>query len=97
LTLSFFEEAAAELRHAFAWYATRNVDAAARFGAEVRRIIDVIIEAPDRWPRDRRGFRKMLCARFPYSIVYRWDPANVTIVVVAIAHQHRRANYWSKR
>ncbi|MBC8071740.1 MAG: hypothetical protein IAG13_25670 [Deltaproteobacteria bacterium] len=60
-------------------------------------MLDAIVEAPGRWPAGRRGFRKMVCTRFPYSIVYRWDVAAGTVVVVAIAHQHRRANYWSKR
>jgi toxin ParE2 len=33
--------------------------------------------------------------RFPYSVVYTQDGAD--ILVLAIAHQHRKPNYWKTR
>ncbi|MEW6688102.1 MAG: type II toxin-antitoxin system RelE/ParE family toxin [Pseudomonadota bacterium] len=39
--------------------------------------------------------RRVLVARFPYSIVYRHDPD--FILIVAVAHQRRRPGYWRGR
>lgn len=97
MKLAFLAEAQDELRNAYAWYAERNPDAAVRFALEVRRVVDAITGAPGRWPAGRRGFRKMLCTGFPYSVVYRWDQTASIVVVAAVAHQHRRANYWGRR
>jgi len=36
-----------------------------------------------------------LFARFPYSLIYGIDEN--TIVVIAIAHQHRQLRYWADR
>jgi plasmid stabilization system protein ParE len=39
--------------------------------------------------------RRFLFARFPYSLIYGID--HETIVVIAVAHQHRRPRYWADR
>ncbi|MFB3820344.1 MAG: type II toxin-antitoxin system RelE/ParE family toxin, partial [Candidatus Methylomirabilales bacterium] len=39
--------------------------------------------------------RRVVVARFPYSIVYREDAES--IVIVAVAHQRRRPGYWRGR
>jgi len=39
--------------------------------------------------------RRTLIARFPYSVVYGID--NETIVVIAVAHSHRKPGYWIDR
>ena len=39
--------------------------------------------------------RRFLFARFPYSLIYGID--HETIVVIAVAHQHREPRYWADR
>jgi len=39
--------------------------------------------------------RRFLFTRFPYSFVYGIDEE--TIVVIAVAHQRRKPDYWSDR
>ena len=38
------------------------------------------------------GFRKRIVFGFPYSVIYRvWEDY---VYLVAVAHQHRRPDYW---
>jgi len=39
--------------------------------------------------------RRFLFTRFPYSLFYGVDEE--TIVVIAVAHQHRKPDYWADR
>ena len=41
------------------------------------------------------GFRRILLRRFPFSIIYAIEVAD--IVVVAVAHQRRAPDYWKGR
>ncbi len=55
----------------------------------------VIAEAPGRWRKIRHDNRKRNFDRFPYAIVYSYDPQ--TIYVKAVMHLHRRPFYWKFR
>jgi len=57
--------------------------------------LDLVREAPDRWPLFRRGLRRYVLSAFPYSIVYRVTSG--TVDVYAVAHAKRRIFYWRKR
>jgi toxin ParE1/3/4 len=89
------EAASLELEAAFDWYLQRSEQAAARFAAELDRAIANIVEGPHRWPEGLYGTRKFLLQRFPFIVVYR--ELTSTIQVVAVAHGHRRPNYWRTR
>jgi len=39
--------------------------------------------------------RRCRLHRFPYSVIYTQDGAD--ILVLAVAHQHRKPGYWRKR
>lgn len=43
------------------------------------------------------GTRRCLIAKFPYGIIYDFSPEHDEIVIVAIAHLHRRPDYWVSR
>jgi plasmid stabilization system protein ParE len=88
-------KAVAEAREAVKWYRERSQAAADSFVAEMDHAIERIIEAPDRWPPCIGGTRRYLLHRFPFSIVYRKQgPA---IQVIAVAHGHRKPDYWKTR
>lgn len=53
-----------------------------------------IVSAPQRWPVKGR-WRLYYLRQFPYVIAYR--EAGELIQIGAVAHQHRRPNYWSRR
>ena len=94
-SVEFLEEASAEYEDAFGWYFARSESSAAKFAQELAQAIDIIAEAPQRWPAGQHGTRKFLLDRFPFAVVYRELPS--TIQVVAVAHGHRRPGYWKTR
>ncbi len=54
-----------------------------------------IAQNPERWPIIDSNIRRRLLPRFPYGLLYRVDPDEV--VILAVAHLHRRPWYWVKR
>ena len=88
-------EAEQEFREAFLWYFERSPIAADAFRSLVFEAIDGLADRADMWPADEDGIHFYLLTRFPYTIWY--DVADATASVLAVAHQHRRPNYWKKR
>ena len=88
-------EAIAEARVAFRWYRDRSETAAEAFLAELDRAIDLISEAPMRWPAYVHRTRRFLLRRFPFVVVYR--EVGETIQVIAVAHGRRKPGYWKER
>src|SRR5688572_28140462 len=95
LELEILPAATAEAKRAKAWYAARSADAAVAFEAELRSAVERIRADPERWPVYLRGTRRVLLHTFPYLVVYRLLANKV--LIVAIAHAHRRAGYWKSR
>ena len=88
-------EAEQEFREAFLWYFERSPIAADAFRAEVLDAIDSLADRADLWPADGDGIRFHVLDRFPYTV--RYDLSGPLATVLAIAHQHRRPNYWRTR
>lgn len=88
-------EAEAELEEAALIYEARMAGLGKSFAANVERTIALVREYPEAGAIDGPGRRRMVVARFPYSVVYR--QAADMIVVVAVAHQRRRPGYWRRR
>jgi plasmid stabilization system protein ParE len=84
-----------EFREAILHYKTVDRELAVRFRNEVHRVIRRIIADPTLWRERAGGFRRVNCPVFPYHLAYiiRTD----LIIIVAIAHGHRRPNYWKNR
>jgi toxin ParE1/3/4 len=89
--------AQAEFLAAVRWYAARSPAAARRFVQAVHDGLVAVAEAPEAWPQRglRADVRTLVLARFPFSIVYRDDAAEIR--VLAIAHAKRRPGYWTRR
>lgn len=87
--------AEAELQNAAAWYDERSPGLGLRFVTAVRRKLDEVLEAPQRWPL-AAGSRRVLMGRFPYALVYR-EVSDDLIEIVAVAHLKRRTGYWTGR
>jgi len=88
-------EAIAEGREARNWYRERSHDVEERFRLALRRAIQGVLEAPERWPPDDDGLRSSRVAGFPYRVIY-WTDGEYSLVV-AIAHTKRRPGYWKGR
>ena len=88
-------EAEQEIREAFLWYFERSPIAADAFRSLVFEAIDGLADRADMWPVDEDGIHFFVLSRFPYTL--RYDLVGTTASVLAVAHQHRRPNYWKKR
>ena len=70
-----------------------------RRSPRVREEIDAAVAAIEQnaeaWPLYVHGTRHYLLRRYPFSVVYRIEDA--TILIVAVAHGHRRPGYWASR
>jgi plasmid stabilization system protein ParE len=93
--LRFFEEAGDELEDARHWYRERSEQAETAFLRELDHAIQVVMDAPGRWPSYLAGTRRYVFPTFPYSLIYFVETD--TIHVAAIAHQQRRPGYWRNR
>ncbi len=86
-----FLEAEAEIIANERWYAQRSPAVAEAFIAEVDGAVAGIGESPETWPRYRRGTRRFVLRRFPFSVVYRIE--DDVVYVVAVAHAKQRPEY----
>jgi len=93
--VEFHEEAALEFLAAVDWYLARSELVASRFAQQVTHAVQLIAQAPQRWPSYSHGTRKFVLRRFPFLVVYR-ELATV-IQILAVAHAHRRPGYWKTR
>jgi toxin ParE1/3/4 len=95
MLVSFHPRARDEVEEAQAWYEERSLFAAAGFLQELSRAVRHIQEAPDRYPIALHGTRRVVLERFPFNVFYRLSVNEV--VIVAVAHQKRRPDYWADR
>jgi len=88
-------EAETELWEAALYYEEQQGGLGTEFIHEVRMGLQMIQRAPEMWPVKARGMRRYHIARFPFLVHYRIEPER--ILVVAIAHGHRKPGYWTER
>lgn len=96
--LRWLPAAAADLERAADCYRLQDDGAAlaARFERAVTRELEHVARAPERWPVIRGHYRqKVFVGPFPYLLIYR--VAAGVVIVVAVAHQHRRPGHWAGR
>jgi plasmid stabilization system protein ParE len=88
----FSKLASLELEDTIAFYETEQAGLGFRFKEEIKSSILRIKEHPEAWSIERGEIRKALLHRFPYKILYAIEKEK--IIILAIAHQHRKPNYW---
>ncbi len=96
MEVRFHRLAAREFREAQKWYESRRTGLSGDFVTEVDRALERITSHPERWPIYRNRFRRVRLGRFPYSIFYSLEKADL-ILVLAVAHVRRRPDYWLRR
>jgi toxin ParE1/3/4 len=92
--LRFSRAARDDLRHGALWYEEAREGLGARFAADVRKAVDLILRAPERWPV-RKGTHRYVLRRFPYTIAYRM--AADEVVILAVAHHRLEPGAWEGR
>jgi plasmid stabilization system protein ParE len=84
-----------ELKDATEFYELEVAGLGKRFQMEVKQGIRRICEYPLVWTKERGDIRKYILHKFPYKILYSIEEGY--IYIIAIAHGHRRPNYWVDR
>ena len=65
------------------------------FITEVEKVIGVLSDQPEIGQKVGGEFRRIILARFPYSLIYGIESDRIW--VVAVAHHRRRPGYWQGR
>jgi plasmid stabilization system protein ParE len=100
MELELHDAAVLELEGAYDWYLERDERVAAACLEAVRVVVERAARLPSSGPlvpgipADRQ-VRRFGLAGFPYSVYV--APAGDAMIVVAVAHEHRRPGYWHNR
>ena len=77
------------------WYEDRRPGLGIEFGASVETTLEVIEQAPERFPVALRDIRKARVPRFPYVVYY--VLLSDVVSVIAIIHGRRSPRRWQAR
>jgi len=91
----FSKYAKQELEDAVHYYELEYTGLGKRFREEVRMAALRIAEYPQAWSAEQGDVRKCLLHKFPYKLLYSIEEDHV--FVIAVAHQHRKPDYWVER
>ena len=95
MNIRFLTMAETEVDDAVSWYQEQTEDQSLNFLSELDRAVQVITTYPLLAAEIEPDIRRFLFRRFPYSLIYGIDEG--TIVVIAMAHDHRDPRYWAER
>jgi plasmid stabilization system protein ParE len=84
-----------EMTEASVFYEAATSGLGDGFLDEVQRLVKVLREHPELGQSVGRGLRRALLHRFPFSLVYSVEVD--AVLIVAVAHQRRRPDYWRDR
>lgn len=93
--IRFLEPAEQELDDAREYYNDQAPNLGDAFVLEIISTLRRIELYPDAWMEIAADIRRCRLNRFPYGIIYSQD--NDEILVLAIAHLHRKPDYWIER
>lgn len=95
MTVEFLEPASIEYREAIDFYNLQSEGLGSKFALEIDKIISIIKNYPDGYSEYTKHTRKAVVNVFPYNVIYTIHKDHIQ--VIAIAHQHRKPDYWLKR
>ena len=95
MNVIFSRYAKSELEDATRFYELEFEGLGRRFKEEVKKAAIRTSEYPKAWSVERGDVRKCLLHRFPYKLLYSIEDDH--IFIIAVAHQHRKPDYWIDR
>lgn len=95
MNIRLLEPAQAELDDAVAWYSQQAPGLGEVFLLETLKTLKLMAQFPQAWHPLGASIRRCRLNRFPYSVIYSVE--NNELLVIAIAHQHRKPRYWKSR
>lgn len=95
MKIEFLPIAKLELDDTVAYYELQLEGLGKRYQEEVRTSLKRVAIFPKAWTQIRPNIRKCVMHKFPFNILY--SVHENTILVIAIAHHHRKPDYWINR
>jgi len=95
MKLALLEPAQQELDTAIAWYAAQAPGLGDAFLVETLKAFRLMQRFPQAGHPLAAGIRRSRLTRFPYGVIYVVDGDSV--LVLAVAHLHRKPDYWRQR
>ena len=95
MRIVFSKYAELELEDAATYYEIELEGLGERFRSEIKKAANRIAKYPEASSIERGDVRKYLLHKFPYKLLYSIEPDH--IFVIAVAHLHRRPDYWVGR
>ncbi|MBN8714352.1 MAG: type II toxin-antitoxin system RelE/ParE family toxin [Xanthomonadales bacterium] len=95
MKVRLLDPAQRELVEAVEYYNNERAALGSEFRNEAWLAIQRIREFPDAWSPLGGHIRRCQLRRFPYGVIY--EVTTNEIVVIAVAHLHRRPEYWRSR
>ncbi|MCE5228201.1 type II toxin-antitoxin system RelE/ParE family toxin [bacterium] len=93
--MRILKSAANEARTALNYYRTKSPDLALAFASELDNSFSLITRNPMAFPAYASDVRKFTMHGFPFNIIYTLRDSE--ILILAIAHQRRKPDYWKNR
>ncbi len=97
MKIKFLRPAEKELDDAVRFYESEQLGLGIRFQAEVARSLSRIVGQPLSYQEIGTYSRRCLVHKFPYGVIFQYKEASEEILVVCIAHLHRKPDYWVSR
>jgi len=95
MRVAFHPLAERELTEAAQFYERAAPGLGGEFLGEFERLTTLVSAYPDAGLGDSQDLRVVHARRFPYSLVYQLSAD--AVLVLAVAHQRRRPQYWRDR
>jgi len=84
-----------ELEDAADFYENEFAGLGLKFKRQVKEATLLIVRHPQAWSIERGEIRKYILHYFPYKVLYSLEDDH--IFIIAVAHQHRKPEYWIDR
>jgi len=95
MNVLFNELALIEFRDAVDFYDLEQTGLGKQFEEEIKRSLRRIIRYPAAWSIEKGEIRRYLMHRFPYKLLDSIEEND--ILILAVAHLHRKPEYWAER
>ncbi|MEA5470172.1 type II toxin-antitoxin system RelE/ParE family toxin [Spirulina sp. 06S082] len=95
MRVEFLAIARQEFQEAIQYYESQRVGLGQEFCSEIQGTINRIIAFPSGWLLLGGNIRRCQTRQFPYGVIYTVEKER--ILVIAVAHLHRKPNFWRNR
>lgn len=95
MEIKLLETAQTEIDEAYTYYESQAKGLGSKFLDEIFGVIKSIKTHPKAWPNFSKRTKRCISPKFPYAVIYQLRD-NI-ILIVAVAHLHRKPDYWKDR